>query len=330
LTVTTPKPLLPVAGVPFIEHQLTRLRAAGVDHVVLATSYRPDVFAGYAGKSGVPGLDVECVTEVEPRGTGGGIRNVVESLRSGPDDPVVVLNGDVLSDHDLGKQIAEHERVGAAVTLHLTVVDDARPYGCVPTAADGQVTSFVEKSPDPPTDQINAGCYVFRRAVIDAIPTGRAVSIERETFPAMLAEGQRLQAYVERAYWLDIGTPEAYIRANRDLVLREGESLIAPDTRIVPDVRITDGSVVGAGVTVAGGAVIEASVILDGASIGEGARIIASAIGRFARIGADTVVDNAVIGDNARIGARNELCNGIRIWPEEQIGDGAVRFSTDA
>jgi mannose-1-phosphate guanylyltransferase len=240
-----------------------------------------------------------------------------------------VLNGDVLSDHDIGKQLAEHQRVDAAVTLHLTVVDDARAFGCVPTEADGRVTAFVEKSPEPPTNQINAGCYVFRRSVIDGIPTGRPISVERETFPNLLAAGERLQGYVERSYWLDIGTPEAYIRANRDMVLRNADALIASDARVVPDATITGGSVISTGVTVAGGAVIDGSVVLDGASIGEGARVVSSAIGRFARIGADTIVEDGVIGDEARIGARNELRAGIRIWPEAQLGDAAVRFSTD-
>jgi len=321
--------VLPVAGRPFIEHQLDRLRVAGVAHVILATSFRGDVFAAYAGQGAGGELDVDCVTEVEPLGTGGGIRNVVEQLRGGPDDPVVVLNGDVLSDHDISKQLAEHQRVDAAVTLHLTVVDDARAFGCVPTAPDGRVEAFVEKSPEPPTNQINAGCYVFRRSVIDAIPSGRPVSVERETFPGLLADGARLQGYVERSYWLDIGTPAAYVAANRDLALRTGPAMIAADARVVPDATITGGSVIGAGVTVASGAVINGSVVLDGASIGEGARVTSSAVGRFVRIGPDTVLHGAVIGDGARIGARNELREGLRVWPDVQLPDAAVRFSTD-
>ena len=321
--------MLPVAGRPFIEHQLDRLRVAGVAHVILATSFRGDVFAAYAGQGAGGELDVDCVTEVEPLGTGGGIRNVVEQLRGGPDDPVVVLNGDVLSDHDISKQLAEHQRVDAAVTLHLTVVDDARAFGCVPTAPDGRVEAFVEKSPEPPTNQINAGCYVFRRSVIDAIPSGRPVSVERETFPGLLADGARLQGYVERSYWLDIGTPAAYVAANRDLALRTGPAMIAADARVVPDATITGGSVIGAGVTVASGAVINGSVVLDGASIGEGARVTSSAVGRFVRIGPDTVLHGAVIGDGARIGARNELREGLRVWPDVQLPDAAVRFSTD-
>jgi mannose-1-phosphate guanylyltransferase len=320
---------LPVAGRPFIAHQLDRLRAAGVTHVVLATSYRPDVFAAYAGTEATPGLDVECVTETEPMGTGGGIRNVVSRLRADSDDPVVVLNGDVVSEHDIAAQITMHEQVKAAVTLHLTVVDDARAFGCVPTDSEGRVKAFIEKSDDPPTNQINAGCYVFRRSVIDAIAPDRPVSVERETFPGMLEAGERLQGYVEPAYWLDIGTPAAYICANRDLVLRDRDALIADDARVVPNATVSGGSVIGPGVTVGGGAVIDGSVILDGASIGEGARIVSSVVGKFTRIGPDVVLDEAVIGDSARIGSRNELRHGVRVWPDTQLPDASVRFSSD-
>ncbi|MFL6240028.1 MAG: sugar phosphate nucleotidyltransferase [Actinomycetes bacterium] len=329
LTVTTPKPLLPVAGRPFIDHQLDRLRNAGVTHVVLATSYQPDVFAAYAGTQAVPGLDIECVTEVQPLGTGGGIRNVAARLRAAADEPVVVLNGDVVSDHDIARQLAEHQRVDAAVTLHLTVVDDARPFGCVPTAADGRVEAFIEKSDDPPTNQINAGCYVFRRSVIDDIPTDRPVSVERETFPGLLEAGARLQGYVEASYWLDIGTPAAYLRANCDLVQRDGDALVAADARVMPNASVTGGSVLSPAVTVASGAVIERSVVLDGASVGEGARVVSSVIGRFVRVGPDAVLEDAVIGDGARIGSRNELRAGMRIWPDTQIADGTIRFSSD-
>ncbi|HMC70535.1 MAG TPA: nucleotidyltransferase family protein, partial [Mycobacteriales bacterium] len=167
LTLDTPKPMLPVAGVPFLTHQLTRLAAAGVDHVVLATSYRPEVFEAHFGDGSALGLRVDYVTETEPLGTGGAIRNVASLLVSKPDDPVVVLNGDVLSGHDIGAQLTMHADADAAVTLHLVRVEDARAFGSVPTDDAGRVTAFVEKSPDPVSDQINAGCYVFRRSLID-------------------------------------------------------------------------------------------------------------------------------------------------------------------
>ncbi len=330
LTVTMPKPMLPVAGLPFVAHQFARLRNAGVNHVVLATSYRPDVFETYFGDGSRVGLALDYVTEVEPLGTAGGIRNVVDHLRSGPHDPVVVLNGDVISDHDIAAQLDVHQRVDAAVTLHLTVVDDARPFGCVPTDADGRVTAFLEKSPDPVTNQINAGCYVFRRSVIDTIEAGRPVSVERETFPALLAAGERLQGYVEQSYWLDIGTPAAYVRACVDIVSRSGESLLLDGASVSSSARVVNGTTIGAGATIGDGAVVDGSVVLDGASIGRRTQVRASIVGRNARIGDDCVLDEAVIGDDADIGGRNELRGGLRVWPKVELPPTSVRFTTDA
>ena len=181
--------MLALAGVPFLAHQIARLRATGVEHIVLATSYRPEVFEAHFGGGADLGVRIDYVTEIEPLGTGGGIRNVADRLESGPDAPVLIVNGDVLSGHDIAAQLELHRSHDAAVTLHLVEVADARAFGCVPTDSDGRVTGFFEKSPHPVTNRINAGCYVFRRDVIDEIPSGRPVSVERETFPGLLAAG---------------------------------------------------------------------------------------------------------------------------------------------
>ena len=184
LTLSAPKPLLPTAGVPFLAHQLTRAAEAGIAHVVLATSYRAEMFIEAFGDGAGLGLSIDYVHESVPLGTGGGIRNAAGLLRGGPDDPVVVLNGDILSAHDLPAQVDLHRDMSAAVTLHLVEVEDPSRYGCVPTDDAGRVTAFLEKMPNPVTNRINAGCYVFRRSVIDQIPAGRVVSVEHETFPA--------------------------------------------------------------------------------------------------------------------------------------------------
>ena len=331
LTLTTPKPMLPVAGIPVIGHQLARLKAAGVDRVVLATSYRAEVFASYVGDGADFGLHVVHVTEAEPLGTAGGIRNVLGELEAEPDDPVVVLNGDILSVHDIAAQVALHKSVSAAVTLHLTLVDDPSAFGSVPTDGDGRVTAFLEKAPDPVTNQVNAGCYVFRRSVIDAIPAGRPASVERETFPALLAAGHLLQGYIEAAYWLDLGAPTSYLQANSDLVLLRGDTALVMDgAEIAEDVVLTGGTTIGTDATVDGGSVIDSSVVLDGASIGLRASITKSVVGRGVVIGDDCKLDGAVIGDAATIGDHNELLHGIRIWPGVEIPDTSLRFSTDA
>ena len=340
LTIATPKPLLPTAGVPFLAHQLARAAAAGITRVILATAYRADMFAAQLGDGSKFGLRLDCVQEDEPLGTGGGIRNAAASLRSGPDDPVVVLNGDVLSGHDLGAQLELHGKEDAAVTLHLVEVPDPARFGCVPTDSAGRVTAFPEKTPRPLTNRINAGCYVFRRRVIDEIPPGQVVSVERETFPALIRVGQVVMGYPDTAYWLDVGTPETFVRGSCDLVLGRlassalpgpcGPALVLPGAVVEPGAQVTGGTVIGAGCQVSAGASIDGSVLFDGAAIGAGAVITGSVIGTRARIGEGAVIDGAVIGDGAHIAEGNELRSGLRVWPGTRLGPTSVRFSTDA
>ncbi|MFD8549450.1 sugar phosphate nucleotidyltransferase [Streptomyces sp. NPDC059649] len=342
LTVHTPKPMVPAAGVPFLTHQLARARAAGVEHIVLATSYLAEVFEPYFGDGSALGLHLEYVTEREPLGTGGAIRNVAERLHSAPGDPVLIFNGDILTGLDIKALVDTHRTTGADVSLHLTRVEDPRAFGLVPTDDTGRVTAFLEKPQTPEeivTDQINAGAYVFNRSVIDTIPAGRPVSVERETFPGLLADGAHLQGMVDSTYWLDLGTPQAFVRGSADLVLgrapspavpgRRGDRLVLETAEVAPDAKLTGGTVVGPRTVIGAGAEIDGSAVLEGAVVEPGAVIRDSLIGAGARIGARTVLDGAVIGDGARIGADNELRDGIRIWCDADIPAGSVRFSSD-
>ena len=339
LTIRTPKPMLRAAGVPFLTHLLTRVRDIGVDHVVLATSYKAEVFAAHYGDGSSLGLRLDYVTETEPLGTGGGIRNVADRLESGADEPVLILNGDILTGHDLAAQVALHRDTGAMATLHLVRVPDPRAFGSVVTDGDGRVREFLEKSPEPVTDQINAGTYVFKRSLIDSIPSGRVVSVERETFPQLLASEAVVQAYVDTSYWLDVGTPAAFVQASADLVrgvvaspavASVGEQLLAPGAIADDDAAVTGGSVIDENATVAGGCVVAGSVVMPGARIGAGSVIEASVVGADAVIGAGCRIVDAVIGDEARIGDRNELVAGARVWPAVDLPAVAVRFSSDA
>jgi mannose-1-phosphate guanylyltransferase len=325
LTLDIPKPMLPVAGVPFLTHQLARLAAVGVEHVVLATSYRPEVFEAHFGDGSALGLRVDYVTETEPLGTGGAIRNVVPMLTSGRSDPVVVLNGDVLSGHDIAAQLKVHGEGKAAVTLHLVRVGDPRAFGSVPTDDQGRVTAFVEKSPEPVSDQINAGCYVFRRDVIDAIPAGDVVSVERVTFPQLLAAGEPVLGYVDTSYWLDVGTPAALVQASADLVRG-----VAPSADVHGTASVRGGSAIGDRAAIAAGAVVDASIVLPGARVGKDAEIVRSVVGADAVVGAGCRLVDVVVGTGAQLGARNELLHGARVWPGVSVPDVAVRFSTDA
>lgn len=342
LTVHTPKPMIPAAGVPFLTHQLARAQAAGVRHVVLATSYLAEVFEPHFGDGSALGLHLEYVTETEPLGTGGAIRNVADRLHSAPGDPVLVLNGDILTGLDIPALVATHRRTAADISLHLTKVDDPRAFGLVPTDPDGRVTAFLEKPQTPEeivTDQINAGCYVFTRSVIDTIPAGRPVSVERETFPDLLAAGAHLQGMVDSTYWLDLGTPRAFVRGSADLVLgrapspavpgRNGLHLVLPGAHVAEDAKLTGGTCVSAGATVGSGARIDGSTILAGAVVEPGAVVSDSLIGTGARVGARTVLRGAVVGDGAEVGADNELHEGVRVWCGARIPGAAIRFSSD-
>ncbi|WP_030793238.1 sugar phosphate nucleotidyltransferase [Streptomyces sp. NRRL S-920] len=342
LTVHTPKPMVPAAGVPFLTHQLARARAAGVEHIVLATSYLAEVFEPYFGDGSALGLHIEYVTETEPLGTGGAIRNVASHLRSGPDDPVLIFNGDILTGLDIRALVDTHRTSGADVSLHLTRVEDPRAYGLVPTDATGRVTAFLEKPQTPEeivTDQINAGAYVFRRSVIDTIPAGRPVSVERETFPDLLSSGAHLQGMVDSTYWLDLGTPQAFVRGSADLVLgrapspavpgRRGEGLAMPTASVAPGAKLTGGTVVGENARIGEGARISGSTVLAGAVVEPGAVITDSFVGSGARVGARAVLSGAVIGDGASVGADNELREGARVWCGATLAPGAIRFSSD-
>jgi mannose-1-phosphate guanylyltransferase len=336
LTLSAPKPMLPTAGLPFLTHMLSRIAAAGIEHVVLGTSYKAEVFEAEFGDGSKLGLHIEYVVEEQALGTGGGIANVASKLRH---DTVLVFNGDVLSGADLGALLACHEEHQADVTLHLVRVSDPRAFGCVPTDADGRVTAFLEKTEDPPTDQINAGCYVFRRELIDELPKGRALSVEREVFPALLTQGRKVCGYVDNSYWRDMGTPDDFVRGSADLVRgiapspalngQAGERLVHDGAAVAPGALLIGGTVVGRGAEIGAGARLDGAVIFDGVRVAAGAVIERSIIGFGARIGPRALIRDGVIGDGADIGARCELLRGARVWPGVTIPDGGIRYSTD-
>jgi mannose-1-phosphate guanylyltransferase len=327
LTEHRPKHLLEVGGVPFLEHQLRRLAVAGVEHVVVATSYRADLFEPVLGDGRRWGLEVEYVQEAEPLGTAGAIRNVAGSLAEDPEGAVVVLNGDVLSAHDLAAQLRDFDTPRAGrpveVSLHLVEVEDARAFGCVPTDDTGRVTGFIEKSEHPVTSRVNAGCYVFRRRVVDEIPQGRVVSVERETFPRLVETGALVVGYVENAYWRDVGTPESLVAASRDLVLGVAPSPAMPGGDAIarvdraadvdPSARVDGGSAVAAGATVGRAAVVSGSVLMRAARVDEGAVVVDSVVGPGARVGPAVRIEAVTVGDGAVLEAGTLVERGSRV-----------------
>ena len=293
LTKNTPKPMLTVAGIPVTEHQIAMAKSAGITEIVLATSYLSEVFTPYFGDGSKWGIKIKYAVEKEPLGTGGAIRNAAQLLDT--HESVVVLNGDVLSSHNLTEQILQHESHDADITLHLTQVEDARAFGCVPTDSDGRVTAFLEKMENPVTNQINAGCYVFNPRVISAIPLDTVVSVERQTFPQLVASGAKVFGYVESAYWLDIGTPRALLKASIDIVKRSGDFLAMPGARIDPSAVITGGSCIGINSTVGAGAIIDGSIVEAGCVIGSNSRITDSFVAEGAKIGNDVKITSSFV-----------------------------------
>jgi mannose-1-phosphate guanylyltransferase len=332
--------MLPVAGVPFTVHQILRARDAGITRIVLATSYRAEVFASFIADADL-GIEVVIATEEVPLGTGGAIRFASSFLQGGPSDPVVIFNGDVLTGLDIDALINTHQGSAADVTLYLTRVQDPRAYGLVPTSNDGRVLQFLEKPQTPEeivTDQINAGAYVFTRSVIESIPDGRPVSVEREIFPALLAADRPVMGVVDSGYWLDLGQPMDFVAGSVDLVLGKapspavvnpGDSLILPDATVDATARIDGGSTIGARARVGAHSHVNASVVFDTAVIGAEVTITNSIIGEGVVIGDSCVIVDSVVGDFAVIGSGNELRNGARVWVNARLDDLAIRFSSD-
>ena len=288
LTNGAPKPMLPIAGLPVTEHQILAAKAAGIHTIVLATSYLAEVFTPYFGDGSKWGLKILYAVEKEPLGTGGAIRNAAQLLKG--DEPIVIFNGDVLSKHSITKQLAFHAEKGAAVTLHLINVTDARAFGCVPIDGNGRVSAFLEKMENPVTNLINAGCYIFAPSVVAQIPPDQVVSIEREIFPQLVAQSESIYGYHEQAYWLDIGTPAALFKGSADFV---AASYLAMAGAIIDEsAQISGGSTIGARSQVAADVAIASCIIGSDVKIGRGAKLTRSFIGDGIEIAAGSQIDD--------------------------------------
>lgn len=294
LTFDTPKPMLQLLGKPITEHQILKAKAAGITEIVLATSYLAEIFIPYFGNGKKFGIKISYAVEESALGTGGAIRNAASLLKG--DGAVVIFNGDVLSEHSLTNQITLHETSGADVTLHLTEVADARPFGVVEMRGD-QIVTFNEKMANPPTKIINAGCYIFNRSVINEIPVSAVVSVERETFPALLVRGASLVGYLDNSHWLDIGNPGALLQATRQLIEASGyRSAQGKGSVIDPTAVVAEGSYIGARATVGAGAQLHQCIVGDGAVIAENVELTRTFIAAGAQIGANTVAIDEFFG----------------------------------
>jgi mannose-1-phosphate guanylyltransferase len=289
LTNQTPKPMLPVAGLPVTERQLLAAKKAGINTVILATSYLSEVFTPYFGDGSKWGMKLLYAVEREPLGTGGAIRNAASLVDfADSTEEFVIFNGDVLSGHNIAVQLDFHRINQADATLHLIEVADARAFGCVPTDSNGKVLDFLEKMERPITNAINAGCYIFNPSVISQIPKDTVVSIERETFPQLVKSGRPVFGYNEQSYWLDIGTPAALFQGSRDIV---GEGFLAgAGSQIGKGSVITGGTSIGQGSTIGANCRITNSIIGDGVEVGDSCTISASFILHHSQLAANSEI----------------------------------------
>jgi mannose-1-phosphate guanylyltransferase len=328
LTSTVPKPVVPLVDRPFIAYMLEWLKRHDVDDVIMSCGFLATSVRNVLGDGSAYGIRLRFVEEPEPRGTAGALKYAEEFLA----ERFLMLNGDVLTDMNLSDQVAQHEATGAVGTLALVPVADPSAYGLVRINEDNSVKGFLEK---PSADQIDtnlisAGAYVLERSVLDMIEPGKNVSIEREIWPRLVGNG--LYAFPhQQAYWLDIGTPETYLKASSDIL--EGFVETADVERIGPRCDIAAGAhvgstvVLGDGVSIGAGSRVERAVILQGSVIGAGCELEDCIVAAGARIGDRTIVSHgAVLGEGVTIGADNHLSNGIRVFPGTEIADGAIRF----
>jgi mannose-1-phosphate guanylyltransferase len=350
LTSTVPKPVVQLVDRPFISYMLEWLRGHGIEDVIMSCGFLADGVRDVLGDGTSLGLRLRFVEEPEPRGTAGALKLAEPML----EERFLMLNGDVLTDIDLSAQIDQHLASGARATLALVDVPDPTAYGMVLLGEDNAVLEFVEKpsSEQPPSSLISAGAYVLEREILELIPPDRNVSIEREVWPQLIGDG--LYGYSSESYWLDIGTPERYLKGTFDIIEgnvhtavqeRLGESWIArgedvellgravPPAVLEAGVRVAPGAqvgslvVLGEGVTVGAGSSVERAVVLAGTQIGEGCELRDCIIGPGCTIGPRSkITGGAVLGEGVHLGADNVVTRGARIFPGVQLPDRAIEF----
>jgi mannose-1-phosphate guanylyltransferase len=327
LTYTTPKPVMPLAGRPFLSFMLDWLRGHGVTEAILSCGFLSDGVRAVLGDI-YDGMRIRYVVEEEPLGTAGPVRLAYDEGLLG--ERLLIFNGDVLTDMDLTAEIAQHEQTGARTTLALIAVDDVSSYGVVPTDPDNRVVEFLEKGDgDAPTNRINAGAYVLEREVVETIPSGRAVSFEREIFPQLVGNG--LYGYAAEGYWIDIGTPERYLEATYDLLAgtvaselpeRDETGSLVYEGCLTSGAHIGPQTVLGRHCSVGSDTAVERSVLHDRVVVGSDCAVREAVIGAGARVEEGVRIESgAMIGAGAVISAGTVVEEGARIAPDQRVGE---------
>ncbi len=330
LTLNTPKPIVPIFDRPFLHHQIDLLkRVPEVDEVILSLNYHPERIEAVVGRGEDAGLPIRYVVEPQPLGTGGAVKFAAPYL----DGTTIVFNGDVLAETDLAALVEHHRTRGARATIVLAPVDDPARYGLVETDGDGNVTRFIEK-PDPgkiTCNTINAGIYVLEPDTFDRIPVDTRYSIERRYFPSLVERGDAFAAYVEHGYWLDIGTPAAYLQAHRDILdgrcrsgcatlAGPGATTVAGGATVAPTARLREPCFVGPGAAVHGEAEVGPHVVLGRRSVVEAAATVRDAVvWADSIIGAGATLDGAIVGHRCRIGDHARLGAGLVLGDDSTL-----------
>jgi len=309
LTSSTPKPALTLVDRPFLAYMIEWLAGHGVSEVVLACGFLPDVLReALAGEEERAGVRIRYVVEPEPLGTAGAIRFAADALGDELEDRFLALNGDVLTDLDLSALLRAHEERAARATIALHPVEDSSAFGLVHSGPEGEVLAFLEKTGEAAPGEVNAGMYVLERSVLDLIPPGENVSIERDVFPRLVGDG--LHGLLLDGYWVDIGTPERYLQASWDILegrVRTRVEPTAPGVLVAAGAEVAEGAAVGPravlapGCRVGAGAEVRDSVLLDGCEVGEGARVVGSILSPGANVPAGAEVEGAVAAANERV-----------------------------
>jgi mannose-1-phosphate guanylyltransferase len=365
LTYRTPKPLLPLANRPHLDHVFAFLRQHDITDVVLAVQYHADAFEARYGDGSAWGIRLTVVREDEPRGTAGAVKNVEAHLT--PGETLLVFNGDILTDLNLQAMIAFHRANGSVCTIALTPVSDPSAYGVVDMDRTGRITRFTEKPKreEATSNLINAGTYVLEWEAVQAIPAGTHYMFERGLFPGLLEQGRPMYGYPDNAYWIDIGTPEKYLQAHRDILDGRmhnpitprlgidaddptqattiwtgddveidptaelaGPLLIGAGSRIGPGARLIGPAVLGAGCRVDAEATVTDAVLWDRVQVGQGTIIHTAVLAHDVQVAAEAqITGGSLIADGCRVEPANQLTNGVRLGPGTVLPERAITFS---
>jgi mannose-1-phosphate guanylyltransferase / phosphomannomutase len=356
LTISQPKPMLPIANLPMAEHIITLLKKHGITEVVVTVAYLANTIRTYFGDGSEFGVSITYAAEETPLGTAGSVRNAKESL----DETFLVISGDVLTDVDLTELIESHERRGAMATLALKAMDNPLEFGIVITDDEGRIERFLEKPNwgQVFSDTINTGIYVLEPEVLDYVKPGISVDFSSEVFPALLEAGAPIFGYITEGYWEDVGTLEAYLSAHLDVLegrvdldmgafpLRPGVWIgegaeIDPSAELEPPVMIGQNSIVGPGarvgpntvlgsnVHIGDGSEVNHSVLHDNCYVGPSSNVRGSVVGRSCELGQGAHLESGVVlGDHTRVGSHAVITSDVRIYPHKFVEPDATITSS--